>query len=363
MYELDLLAKKVSALQHQISELHSLPDLIKENTLATESLEEKLQNSNLDISALISGQPSNCQPNDTSPPQNAQQVPKNAIFGMAQNLEPQFVYRFVRSARRFMPDVDIVIWTDEQTLAKQDLVQIFNDFGVQYIVFDIARDLGDQFKGYHPSSYRWMLMNRWVRKKAISMGKDPYNYILFSDVRDAVFQADIFQILQGETGFFAMLEDKRISIRQCGWNSKWVKSCFGEVELQKVGSNIISCSGTSVASYSDALEYLDMLDSYLAQNSRCEQNGIDQGIHNYFLYSGDLENRVSKLHRVSNESGELVASVQSMTTVHRNAYGQVVNQQGKPVAVVHQYDRSNDLVDQYAKEYPWIPPNKRIIHK
>jgi hypothetical protein len=83
----------------------------------------------------------------------------------------------------------------------------------------------------------------------------------------------------------------------------------------------------------------------------CERNGIDQGMHNYFVYGGALEAAVSKLHLVSNEEG-FIATVQSMPVVHRDAAGRVLNAQGAPVAAVHQYDRSPALERQYAGEFP-----------
>ena len=92
--------------------------------------------------------------------------------------------------------------------------------------------------------------------------------------------------------------------------------------------------------------------------SHCERNGIDQGMHNYFVYSGALAEAVSALHLVSNEEG-FIATVQSMPSVQRDAAGRVLNAQGAVVAAVHQYDRSPVLKQQYQGEFPLPPEAER----
>jgi hypothetical protein len=89
------------------------------------------------------------------------------------------------------------------------------------------------------------------------------------------------------------------------------------------------------------------------ERNPCERNGVDQGMHNYYVYSGALEKAVSALHLVTNEEG-WIATVQSMPTLTRDRAGRVLNSLGAPVAVVHQYDRSDALKAQYAREFVWL---------
>ena len=98
----------------------------------------------------------------------------------------------------------------------------------------------------------------------------------------------------------------------------------------------------------------------MSRLDHCERNGIDQGLHNYFVYSGELAARVSALHLLSNEEGP-IATVQSMPFVRRDPVGRVVNEQGAVVAVVHQYDRSEALKRQYDGEFPLPPEAERNL--
>lgn len=108
----------------------------------------------------------------------------------------------------------------------------------------------------------------------------------------------------------------------------------------------------------------------------CERNGVDQGMHNYFLYSGRVQGAIEEaagagngasgsggakpaVRIITNEDG-WIATVQSMPTLHRDRGGRVMNGAGSAVAaVVHQYDRSGLLKDQYEREFVLLGPNER----
>ena len=93
--------------------------------------------------------------------------------------------------------------------------------------------------------------------------------------------------------------------------------------------------------------------------NKCERNGVDQGMHNYFVYGGQLRAALGDaLKLVSNEDG-WVATVQSMPTLQRNRAGAVVNSASLPYAVVHQYDRSGALKSQYERQFVWLAPDER----
>jgi len=176
---------------------------------------------------------------------------------MAKGIDAGSAYRFVRSLRTHTPDAELVIFTDEESLAKEpQLSWIYAQYGVTLVKFELPEAL----KSYHPSSYRWVLMRDWMVGIAAAESRGA---VLFSDVRDTVFQTDFFAALQGAegggVGFYAFQEQRPGTIAQCGWNSGWVKDCFGVEGLAKVGSNIVSCSGTSAGSWLDALAYVELM--------------------------------------------------------------------------------------------------------
>jgi hypothetical protein len=152
---------------------------------------------------------------------------------------------------------------------------------------------------------------------------------------------------------FRGVEDRSIS--QCGWNGGWVKDCFGENTLARIGNEKIICSGVSVGSRDLVLQYIkDMSDlvtdnmiatkeKFQAKNivgrfPKCERNGVDQGTHNVLVYSQMIPSM-----KIFDQSSGPVANLQAKVAIVRANEGEVVNTRGERMPVVHQYDRFPDL--------------------
>jgi len=288
----------------------------------------------------------------------------NAIMGMSKGIGFPWLYRFVRTAKEAMPTADVVLFTDAASIEGENFTFLLAAFSVTLVLFS-EEDLKANQRGFHPSSTRWLLMRDWMtgtgRIGAGRVGAPPYDAVFFCDARDTVFQSDIFSRASAR-GFYAFQEQRPRTIAECGWNSGWVQDCFGEKGLARVGHNVISCSGTSLASWDDALAYVRLLGHYLDTKPECERNGIDQGIHNWLVYSGELATAVSELHLVTNEEG-FIATVQSMPTLTRDRAGRVLNAQREPVAAVHQYDRSPPLLTALEARLTWLSEAETTIYK
>lgn len=179
-----------------------------------------------------------------------------------------------------------------------------------------------------------------------------YRYIMLVDVRDTAFQRDPFAAIAalaiassssadtsnaaathdaagaalssqpqqkaGEpfSAFLTFRDDERITLAECGWNAGWVRDCFGDQMLERVGGEGIVCSGVSVGTTDAVLAYLKAMytiigaadqktgilppargdapsmaasmvaDGYSLPPSffpHCERNGVDQGVHNVLV--------------------------------------------------------------------------------
>jgi len=61
------------------------------------------------------------------------------------------------------------------------------------------------------------------------------------DVRDSFFQSDPFSFVtaqQGAVGLHVFNGVESFPIQSCGWNSGWIKDCFGDAVLNVVGSKV-----------------------------------------------------------------------------------------------------------------------------
>lgn len=172
------------------------------------------------------------------------------------------------------------------------------------------------------------------------------------DVRDSYFQSDPFAFvpLSPAPSFHVFSGVESFPIKDCGWNSGWVKDCFGAPVLQDIGSKGIICSGVSVGTSAAVLDYLRIMSDIVsgqdaAQGSRfpaCERNGVDQGAHNVLVHTGALDHL--NLRKWGQADGP-VANMQSRLATVQCAGDKctVKNKAGVAVAVVHQYDRYPDL--------------------
>jgi hypothetical protein len=302
-----------------------------------------------------------------------QQPRRYAVVGLAKGIDAELLYRFVRSLRQNTDRgaVDIVLFLDAADgPAGSPLAWVLDAFGVQVRAFEPARFPDKRQQSYHPSSYRWILIRDWMRSLPAGQA---YDGVFFTDVRDTVFQGDPFAALAadldagGGEAMYAFLEAKPRTIAECGWNAGWVRDCFGEAGLREVGGNVISCSGTSLGTWRAALAYAELVGAEIATNA-CERNGVDQGMHNYFVYSGKLQAALQKqpgggaLKLVDNESG-WVGTVQSMPSLTRDRIGRLLNAERQPYAVVHQYDRSQALKDQLGRQFPWSAEQETTVPK
>jgi hypothetical protein len=273
-----------------------------------------------------------------------------AVIGMAVNTDFGSMYRFIRSLREAAPSrtaMEIIIFVEENMSTEKR--EMFDAFGVTAVTDAIAL-LPERERKFHPSSYRWILIRNVMRQRQqLANGAAPFDVVMFSDVRDAIFQSNPCDIVT-EPGFYVFMEGADTPIKSCGWNSGWVKDCFGAQVLAQVGESQVSCSGTSLGTWDEALHYTEIMANEI-QTNPCERNGVDQGMHNVFVHTDRLLN----LHKFTNEQGP-IGTVQNMHKVHRDRFGRLLNEDNKVYAVVHQYDRADALVQQYEKQYVYLSP-------
>ena len=107
-------------------------------------------------------------------------------------------------------------------------------------------------------------------------------------------------------------------IYRCPFNRRWISACYGPDATARVDQNLVSCSGVSMGTRDAILSYsfvmLEQLDPrvrfgrslFLARNAsairedkwiegnkKCTSVGMDQGFHNFLLYSGQLNKFLS----------------------------------------------------------------------
>jgi len=281
---------------------------------------------------------------------------KDLVLGMAQDTDPKNFVVFASSLRK-NSNADIVVFVNNPAPPRHR--EIASENNIKLVTFDLSM-LTREMQTFHPSTLRWPLFYKYLQDVNV---RKQYRRIWMIDVRDSFFQSDPFNMLPvGQNGFLVFQGVESISIKECGWNSGWIKDCFGTSILSEVGNANIICSGVSMGDAKSVFEYLTLMEDIImtrgksvlskhARFPRCERNGVDQGIHNVLVHKNLIPNL-----RIFAQSNGPVANLQAQKS--RIKEGEVFNQNGDIVPVVHQYDRRPDLQKSlFSKYVSWIDTN------
>ena len=161
------------------------------------------------------------------------------VIGMAQNVDPYYFAVFCNSLRETSSSVSIVLFINEPIPTIH--AEIAKNASATLVSFN-PESLAAFAKSYHPSTVRWKYMYDYLEPR-----QSKFNRVMVIDVRDSYFQSDPFAHfdphLRGSA--FYVYQDSNVNIKDCGWNSNWVKDCFGNDVLNHIGRQQIVCSGVS----------------------------------------------------------------------------------------------------------------------
>jgi hypothetical protein len=172
---------------------------------------------------------------------------------------------------------------------------------------------------------------RFFRFLSSSGGR--YANVMVTDVRDVFFQGDPFGFdLRDSLNCF--LEHESYSLGTQKYNREWLRAAYGEGVLDDLGEKPISCSGVTIGPREAMLEYLRAMSRELLR-LKTQTIGIDQGVHNYVVYSGQL----SHVRLLRNGEGPVL----TLALVPPPEVDALLNEGGLTANVLHQYNHHPDL--------------------
>lgn len=246
------------------------------------------------------------------------------IMGAALGYRTNLLEPFIFSLRRHYQG-NVVILTNP--LSKEELA-----FFEKYNIF--TYELDEPLK--NPKDIQ---VQRYFYYKDCLSNFDQLDRILICDVRDVMFQDDPFK---GSEGWPLEFFEEPCLFRNCTANAPWIAGIYGNEGLEIVKDKYVICSGTTMGSQQGISKYLDVMTNEINRiwaTGRPLFQGEDQPIHNYLIYT----NSFNSYNFYSNGRGPI-------TTVHHqqqltfNRKGQLLNEDGTPTPVIHQWDRADALV-------------------
>lgn len=159
--------------------------------------------------------------------------------------------------------------------------------------------------------------------------------VLLTDLRDVLFQRDPFEEPLDSLEVFLEVPSHALATEVS--NRTWNEALFDPSYLERFGDLTVSCSGTVIGPRAAILDYLKEMQGETIWRRR-PLGAADQAIHNYLIRT----DRLPAARVVANEHGRVLTMFE-MTSVRRNAAGEICNADGSVPAVLHQYDRIPSL--------------------
>jgi hypothetical protein len=196
---------------------------------------------------------------------------------------------------------------------------------------------------YHIACGRYFIYYSWLHRR-----RHFFANVFLTDVRDVIFQADPFACFAD--GALCCFMDPSVALGDEPINVEWMTTTYGQRSCSRHRGNRISCSGTTMGDVLSVLEYLrQMCVALVRVLSRVTGlPGVDQAVHNYLLW----ENRLLPVRLCENgRHAVMTLKNADARTFAFDDDGRLLNEDGKPAPVLHQYDFHPDL---FSKTTPVI---------
>ena len=146
-----------------------------------------------------------------------------------------------------------------------------------------------------------------------------------------------------------MKENTIVDIGKSKFNSRWLKEAYGLEKVKSFFDKPIICSGSTMGQKVAMEPYLQAMIAQFDE-TKCKIIGCDQGFHNYLYYSNSLSNLIGvKEVKVFEQGTGIINNLGVLRTKPLREWGllndenTVLNWDKSVSAVVHQFDRDNEL--------------------
>jgi len=279
----------------------------------------------------------------------------NLVLGIAQNYTLAQIEPFLISLRRTGYNDEIVLFHQGMETAA---LSVLRKAGVTLMPL---RNLRGMFRS--PTTRRWVdwfsqkyYQHKWPFYKEgwphlLSAAKQRYllyhgylramghryERVLLTDTRDVFFQADPFASAPGEDLVFF---EESHPISHGGLNSVWMICHLGRETLARLSSKMTICSGTVLGKPKAISFYLERFITLMRTADCLSSSTGDQAIHNAVVYEG-LEDFPFSIRIAQNGTGPVytLSRYLQASQIRQSNEGQVLDENGRVVPILHQYDR------------------------
>jgi hypothetical protein len=255
---------------------------------------------------------------------------KNLIMGMVFGYSIEKIKPFVLSLRQHYQD-DILFVTDNVSPEQQEF---FDTHSVYTLIPET------------PLIRHTCQVERYkIYLECINDHFSECKNILIADVRDVVFQSDPFaEYPKHAIEFFAEPE----LFKNCTHNAPWLANIYGVNRVNQIAEQYVICSGTTMGTRLGMVEYLQAMVNEVSRldiSGRTLHGGEDQPVHNHLVYNDQFSD-----YSINQNGIGPISTMHHAKVLSFNRDGQLLNDNGTVVPVVHQYDRCGPMSVVFVKK-------------
>ena len=256
---------------------------------------------------------------------------KNAILGIIQNYSLIIILPFFKSLiRANLTNCDVIMFVRH---VSQDLITYLKD--IKVFVFKIPK----KYRKVSVINLRWKMYLDFLRKR-----KEEYNLVFSVDIRDTIFQKDIFKYYENFSEPFlgVSIEDGTLNEKI---NKNWLINFIGEEIHKVIQNNRIICVGSIWGTLDKFLEFSIIFWENLISNT----HAVEQGIGNYLFYYKKIFQDC--LIKSDNYGPVMTIGLTERNNIILDNQDNILNFGGEIAAVIHQYDKKCDILIKIYKKF------------
>jgi len=266
---------------------------------------------------------------------NSNYKKKNLILGTIVNYDWKTISPFFISFKKAgFNNCDCIMFANK---IEQKIINKIKSFDVKIIQ-------KQRILNVRINNYRYKLYEDFLRNNS-----DKYHLVLIIDVRDSIFQKDIFKYYENNKSILVLsLEDENLSTII---NKSWFIDAFGVNIHKTIENERIICSGTILGSSDKILEFSSMIWKVLKINNYSRKRWHDQSAVNYLIYYKKLFHN-DFIVRNENKNGLILTlATANPKNFMIDSEDNILNGNGEIAAVIHQYNRYNNITSKILNKY------------
>lgn len=252
---------------------------------------------------------------------------KNLVMGVAAGYGWNDLEPFINSFKKNCPDAALVFFIDD-----------ISDFTLKRLKEEnlILINVPSNLKNNLIINARWEMYKNFLEEHT------EYENIFVTDVRDVIFQGDVFKAYSNYKNSL-IYSTESVIIKNDPVTSQWIKDFLGTDKYLKIQDEIAVCMGMIFATREEMIILLDKIVKSLRTSTNW---GDDQAAINYLIYNKILP--IENIFPSDTENGELF----NMYWANNRRYGNlIIRGDGKAPAVVHEYDRCPEMLQVFDEIY------------